>query len=730
MARKDIPANAPPSVIQPSFTKLGDKNYLITSQNALAAYQAIAVRDTYRNFESNISVRDQFGRGNYEYFRPNEAMPTKPEDIISVCREAYRKVGLIRNVIDLMGDFSAQGVKLTHPNASINKFYRGWWKKINGARLAERFFNLFYREGIAIVKRTTGKISNKEVDRLVAIAAAQDNGQKLPAYDEPLESDTDLDPTLSIKKKTIPIRYNFLNPLSLKVVGDELAQLIGKDIYTLKVNQKLRSYINNPANQIIQDLVDMLPKDFVDAVKSGANEIMLDPRKVRAFHYKKDDWAPFGDPIIFSVLNDVMLLEKMKLADLAALDGAISQVRLWKLGDLEKGLIPTPAAIQRLADILLSNPGGGAFDLIWGPELSVEEYKTNVHLFLGKAKYEPVLEGIYSGLGIPPTLTGSANASGFTNNFISLKTLVQRLEYGRAVFREFIETELELVRQSMGFTTAAKVEFDRMVLTDEAAEKALLIQLVDRDYLSVETLVERFGECAEFEELKLKKERRARESGKLPEKLGPYPVQYNELMKIALQKGYVNPEQAGLDIPIDVLDSETPFQVQMKNMQMKGGGGGIPSSSPTGKSGQGRPLNSKDTTQRSPKTVKPVGANTEDFVTHMVWAKEVALPAISNIIVPAYLNQLKKANLRALSTEQSKQLENIKFTILCSLSPFQDINEQIVYNLMSNELCLSIDAKKLYESFYSQSTINNKREPTFDEIRMIYACVYSLICEG
>ena len=655
MPRKTLPANRPSansSLSQAAFTKIDDKNFLITSREALDTYQCVGSRDTYRNFESNISIREQFNRGNYEFFRPGESIPQKPEDIIAACRDVYRRVGLVHNIIDLMADFSSQGVKLTHPNPSINKFCRGWWKKINGSRMCERFFNLFYREGVAIVKRTTGKISNKDIDKLASIAAQQ----SLPAIDEPLESDIENDPQITAKKKIIPIRYNFLNPLSLKLMGEELAQLVGKEIYTLKIPSKLRSIITNPPNNIIKEMVDSLPKDFVESIKKGSNEIILDPRKVKAYHYKKDDWAPAGDPIIYSILSDVYLLEKMKLADLAALDGAISQVRLWKLGDLEKGLIPTPAAIQKLADILLSNPGGGAFDLIWGPELSVEEYKTNVHLFLGKAKYEPVLEGIYSGLGIPPTLTGTTSASGFTNNYISLKTLVQRLEYGRTMFREFMEKELQLLSQAMGFATPPRIEFDRMVLSDEASEKALLIQLADRDFISVETLTERFGECPEFETLKLKKEARSRESGKMPEKIGPYSIPYNELMKIALQRGYITPEQSGLEIPIDTLDSETPFQLQIKTQQM----GKVPPTGdgkPTGKSGQGRPPNSKDSNKRAQKTVKPVGAGSEEFVTRLVWAKEVALPAISSIIVPSYLQHIKKVNLRALSTEQSKQLE-------------------------------------------------------------------------
>ena len=70
-------------------------------------------------------------------------------------------------------------------------------------------------------------------------------------------------------------------------------------------------------------------------------------------------------------------------------------------------------------------------DLIWGPELDFKESATQIYKFLGDEKYQPVLNSIYAGMGIPPTLTGIAgNGGGYTNNFVSLKTLIERLEYG------------------------------------------------------------------------------------------------------------------------------------------------------------------------------------------------------------------------------------------------------------------------------------------------------------
>ena len=46
--------------------------------------------------------------------------------------QAYDKVGIIRNVIDLMSDFASQGLAIVHPNKTIEKFYRKWWQEGGG----------------------------------------------------------------------------------------------------------------------------------------------------------------------------------------------------------------------------------------------------------------------------------------------------------------------------------------------------------------------------------------------------------------------------------------------------------------------------------------------------------------------------------------------------------------------------------------------------------------------
>src|SRR4051812_6949810 len=60
-----------------------------------------SISDRFRDIDSNTSVRDSYSNLDYEYFRPNESVPKRHKDIIGACMEAYKKVSIVRQVIDM-----------------------------------------------------------------------------------------------------------------------------------------------------------------------------------------------------------------------------------------------------------------------------------------------------------------------------------------------------------------------------------------------------------------------------------------------------------------------------------------------------------------------------------------------------------------------------------------------------------------------------------------------------
>ena len=385
---------------------------------------------------------------------------------------------------------------------------------------------------------------------------------------------------------------------------------------------------------------------------------------------------------------------------------------MWNVGSLDHKILPNKGAIDKLRNILASNVGGGTMDLVWGPELSYTESNSQIYKFLGTEKYQPVLNSIYAGLGIPPTLTGLAGQNGgFTNNFISLKTLIERLEYGRELLREFWSQEIYYIQKAMGFAKPAELHFEYMILSDEAAEKNLLIQLADRDIISVETLREKLGVLNNIESVRLTKEGNLRDKNKMPLKADPYHNANveSEFAKIALQKGEI-----GIEDVTDIKPSnpavlnDTPKE-QESNKPIEEGG---------------RPKFSKDQGPRKQRRVLPKDTPSTNVATLSIWANE-AQKKLSDIINPFVLSHYNKNNLRELSKHEVSQLESIKFRTLCALTPYQDIDESTIAEIMSAQPEPSKAQIKIKDDLIFEFIQKNDRTPSLDEARQIYNMSYS-----
>jgi len=618
----------------------------------------------YSNLDTNTSGRPGLTRLDYDFFRPDEAVPRQIKAILKKAEDVYQRVGLVKNVIDLMGDFGSQGIRIVHKNKRIERFYQKWFSKVKGKERSERFLNNLYKSGNVVINRQTGKISLKVADNLYKAVAKPD--LIINTLDE-----------IQLEKREIPWKYTFIDPVYVEVAGGSLASFVQNKRYELVLPATLRKIINSPKSEVEKEIVAQLPESIIEAAKDK-KPYALDPNKLSVYHYKKDDWQRWAFPMIYSIMDDITVIEKLKLADMAALDGAISNIRIFKLGSLEHKIAPTKAAAAKLAGILGNNVGGGTMDLVWGPDIELVESRTSVHQFLGEGKYVPHLNSVYAGLGIPPTLTGTFGAAGTTNNFISLKTLTQRLQYGRDVLTDFWNQEIALVQKAMGFRQPAKIEFDRMDLSNEESEKALLIQLADRNIISDELLQTRFGFDSEMEKTRLNREKRDRKAERMVQKSGPWhdPQPENSLKKIALQSGVATPSQVGLS-----LDPKKPGEVSSLEMRQALRPTKLAKDSPEslpGEPQQGRPKTSKDTQQRKSRQFTP-----QTGATLQIWSSS-AQDKISEIINPILLEFYQKKNLRSLSSEQVKELENVKTSILFNTTPFCTITSELILDKLAS----------------------------------------------
>lgn len=709
---------------EPAFIAWGDTDAsraeaMKESAGSLSEYTVVERADAtrrytldYSDLDRNTSGRPGLTKSDYYYFRPGEATPVRQKQIIQRAEDIYQRVGLVKNVIDLMGDFASQGVRLVHKNKRIERFYRKWFKKIRGKDRSERFLNNLYKTGNVVINRQTGKLNLKTTNELYKSIAAPD-----------LIIDK-LEP--NIEKREIPWRYTFIDPVVVDVVAGPIASFIQQKLYEISLPASIRKAILAPKTDIEKQIIASLPETIVQAAKQKRG-YALDSNKTLVFHYKKDDWQSWAYPMIYAIMDDITVIEKLKLADMSALDGAISNLRIFKLGSLEHKIAPTKAATSKLAQILGNNVGGGTMDLIWGPDIELLESKTNVHQFLGEGKYIPHLNSVYAGLGIPPTLTGTYGAAGTTNNFISLKTLTQRLQYGRDILTEFWDNEIAIVQKAMGFRYPAKVEFDKMDLSNEDAEKSLLIQLADRNLISDELLQSRFGFDPDMEKSRLTRENKDKKNNRMVPKAGPWhdPQIENSLKKIVLQGGSVSPSQVGLELDKKKPGEKNALEIKQELVVPKMGG--PMSSAPlgpqlSGQPNQGRPKNSKDSEPRKTKKFAPqTGASLS------IWANNTQ-DKISNIINPIILDFYNKKNLRSLSHEENKELEKIKTKILFSLDPFDEITQDKILGKLND-----INDQKIlattdqYSVWLNQLKVDLNSELSIDNIKQAKSSFYTHI---
>ena len=660
-----------------------------------------AVAYSYRSYidiEPNRSVRTSITRNDYYRFRPEEAVPTRQKRILKMAMDAYDRVGIIRNVIDLMGDFASQGIDIVHPNKSIERFYKAWFKQVQGPLKSERFLNYLYRTGNVVIKRSTAKVNAAKEEELRKSVAAD-----LEIVDK------------KYAKREIPWHYDFLNPLTVDVLNYYNGMFLGEPIYVLNLSKTTYDTFT-AADMSGKQTFSKLPPDIQAQIKQGKRQLRLDPEMIEVFYYKKDDWLVWANPMLYAILDDLIMLEKMKLADLAALDGAISQIRLWRIGSLEHRIIPKKDVINKLRDIIASNTGGGTMDLIWGPELDFKESSSDAYKFLGKEKYEPVLTSIYAGLGIPPSLAGANTGGSYAENYVSLKTLIERLEYGRTLLRQFWDKEIKHVQKAMGFKLPAQIRFDNIILSDESAEKQLLISLADRNVISDQTLLERFGELADVERLRVRREEQARRTDiGTPFKSSPYhnPNIRNDVAKVLVTKDgladdYYHEE---LDLP----KRKIPAPPTAKPPAPVGNNPNPDAPKATPVPQGGRPSGKKDQIKRKTKTIGETAAT--------LWAYEIQ-KAIAEEVTPVVLSYYKKKNVRSLTKAEFDQLEHLKLCMLANIEPFIDLNPEIIKQLLDNNSQPSVAFLEKVNAKIQEFVYLNSRKPSIDELKYVYASSY------
>ena len=199
-----------------------------------------------------------------------------------------------------------------------------------------------------------------------------------------------------------------------------------------------------------------------------------------------------------------------------------------------------------------------------------------------------------------------------------------------------------------------------MSLSDESAEKNLLIQLADRDIISHETILERFKEIPQVEKMRLKREGKDRDKENLPEKAGPF---------------HAPPKPQGIE------EEQAMTEDMEKTTDVD----------PTG----GRPLFKKDEEPRKKRVETP--RSVPGLADMLVWSTE-AFEKISSTLNTAFLGINNKRNLRQLTKAQICELEGLKLDVLTNIEPMSVVDDNVVFKTLSSKKRMPSDLKRLFAS--------------------------------
>lgn len=618
--------------------------------------------------DGKTTSRIAYSKSDQDYYRPDESLPKKHTDIMLESLFAYETVGAIRNIMDLVSELASAGIKLSHPSPRIERNYRNWFNRINGPYVTERLASNLEKFATCIIRREVERV-NKRIRKDL---------QTSQAKIEPIKA----------KKFEIPVKYTMLNPCMIDVVNEAASTFLSdEDItYAYKIPRSLKHLILHPRNEIHRNFVKKLPSDIVNAVKTENpdNLVPITRDNLEVLHYKKDDWQAWAKPVVYGVLQDVKLLNKMKMADFSVLDSAMDMVRIYKLGSLEHEIVPGEGAVNALGAMLEATNPGGIRNIIWGPDIQLLESNDAGFLsVLGNEKYESSWNNIHDGMGIPPTLTGTTAGGGTTNNLLSLKTLTKRLIYIRQQIIKFWTKEIEIFRKAYGYRVAAEIEFDVLNFGDEEAEKKLWIELADRNIISDEWLQVKFGANPMIETNRLNREHRARLNKQRVPKGGPYTeqIEWERTTKKGLvDQGILEPTELNLDLEDEDNLKELDDIPNLKDGNSETGappdqeGGG--QSPPSDGSGGGRPAGSKDTKPRKKRSVQPVSQ------ANKIWAAQ-AQKKISKILNPHYADHFGVASIREIKGGDFAYIEQSKFNTLLNLKPGCELTEEAILEAAS-----------------------------------------------
>lgn len=426
-----------------------------------------------RNVSGVIERTDRFYNIDYGLvpFKYSHATQNKSaldvRDAVILCQKAYYNFSSFRNVVDLMTEFSCSKLYFTGGNKKSREFLEALFKKINILNFIDKFFREYYRSGNVFVYRFDYKVKQEDILKMTQVFGNES-------------------PEMTDSKIDLPARYMILNPADIQYGGS--IAFTGGNYFKILTDyefQRLKNPTTDEDREVLKSLSENNKLNIKKKTYSGAGALItipLNPEKVAAVFYKKQDYEPFSVPMGFPVLEDINWKQEMKKMDMALTRTTQQAVLLITMGsELKSGALNINQKNIEAMQALFQNQSIGKV-LVSDFTTKAEFIIPDIAGILDPRKYQIVNEDIQSGLN--NILIGDEK---FSSTSIKVNIFIQRLNQGRQAFlNDFLIPEVKRLCKNLGFKNFPTPHFEEIDLKDTSVWDRVSAQLVQLGVLTPE----------------------------------------------------------------------------------------------------------------------------------------------------------------------------------------------------------------------------------------------------
>ena len=418
-------------------------------------------RGAFDNIYNRFSNIDKGFLPAYSSSKSTGSSCISPQEAIILCQKAYFNFSIVRNVIDVLTEFSCNDLHFRGGSKKTRDFFTALLSKNNIKGLQDKFFREYYRSGNVFIYRFDSSIKESDINKLMQVFGDEATAATLK----------------------LPVRYIILNPADIQI--DTTSNFTdGK--YLKMLNSYEVSQLKNPKTEEDKAVFDNLPSETKKLIKDGSAtvNIPLDTSKARAVFYKKQDYEPYAVPMIFPVLDDLEWKSELKKMDQHIARTIQQAILLVTFGyESKDGKYVYNQNIAKAYQSIFENESVGRV-LIGDFSTKAQFIIPQVADILDPKKYEVVNEDIRAGLN--DILFGGSSEK-FANQSIKMQVFVERLQAGRDAFiYDFLLPEIKRISKELGFKNYPEPFFEELNLKDEILLNRIYAQLAQLGYLTPE----------------------------------------------------------------------------------------------------------------------------------------------------------------------------------------------------------------------------------------------------